>query len=126
MSNTTQYNSPIASINIDENGIFIFNLKDTYTSYDGNEARKQFDFFRDNSNGQPYKVLVDSSNSVNIPTEKAVLVFKKQNKPEYKFAIYVTNLPIQIYVGQLSKYNKYHNVKLFKSKEKAIKWLISS
>lgn len=123
-SNIVQYNSPVASMTITEDGIYILNLKDTYTPYDEAEAKNQFDFFYEHSNGKPYKVFIDASISLNLPTEEAIAYFTKLNKPEYRFAVLATTLPIQIYIGQIIKYKSNKNMKLFKKTEEAMNWLL--
>lgn len=124
MFNSPIYDSPIASISKTESGIYLFDLKDTYDTYDEKEAKKQFDFFYAHSIGKAFKVYVDTSKSVNLPTEKAILYFNKHNRPEYKFAVMALNLPIKIFIGQLLKYKGLKNMKLFNTYETAMEWLL--
>lgn len=124
MPNTTQYNSPVASITIEEDGFYLLKLKDTFIAFNDIELEKQFNFFNKHSKGEPYRVLIDTSESINIPTDEAGLYYRANNRPEYRFAFVSTNFPFQIFISQLIIQREVKNMKLFKTSEAAIEWLL--
>ncbi|PKR81739.1 hypothetical protein CW751_04250 [Brumimicrobium salinarum] len=126
MKNKVEFDSPVAHIIKDERGFFLFTLKDTTSVYDLEETRQQFDFFINNSNGKPYKVLMDATGSFTFPTEEAFEYFFEHNKEVNKTAIVVTSLPMQLLMGHMLKHERTTNTKLFKSRDEAVEWLTSS
>lgn len=120
------YNSPVASITQSDNGIFILKLKDTYEAYNQIELEKQLDFIAKHSKGKAYKVFIDATESINIPTDEAGLYFRERNNYENKFAFASGNLPFQIFIGQLIIHREVINMKLFKSTKEAIDWLLKN
>lgn len=123
MPDTIHYDSPVASITLDNEGIFIFKLKDTYIAYNGIELEKHFILFLKHSKEKAYKVLIDATESVNLPTDDAGFYFRENNRPEDRFAIVSNSLPVQIFMGQLIKQREVKNIKLFKNREEAMEWL---
>lgn len=125
MPKPIKYDSSVASITINEKGIYLFNLKDTYTAYNKIELENQFEFFNKNSNGKPYKVIFDANDSINMPTDDAGLYFRENNRPDDRYAIVSNKLPIQIFMGNLIKNKNVKNANLFKTNEEAMSWLMA-
>lgn len=117
------YNSPVAEITRDENGIFICKLKDSKGSYDTEETKRQFDFFIKHSDGKPYKVILDTSESYNFPTDGAFSYFFKNNKLVNKIAIITHTLPMRLLLEQTFRSNKVGNTLFFKTFEEAYQWI---
>lgn len=120
-----EYDSPVANIKWDKRGFFIFKLKDTDAVYDQEETELQYAYFISRTNGKPYKVLMDSRDSLVFPTDCAFDYFFEHNKEENFTAIIATSLPMQLLMGQMMKGAEVTNTKLFKTEEEAIEWLLS-
>lgn len=126
MPNTTQYNSPVASTTIEQDGIYLLKLKDTFIAFNDIELENQLNFINKHSKGEPYRVLIDTSESINIPTDEAGLYYRANNRPEDRFAFVSTNFPFQIFIGQLIIQREVKNMKLFKTSEEAKEWLLEN
>lgn len=125
MSQPIKYESPVATITWDNNnGVFIFKMKASKANYDEAEVKKQFDFFKKHSKNKPYKVIVDTRNSPNLPTDNAFNYFFSNNNPKGKNAILAKELAFQVLMGQMYKIKAIKNHKLFKCEEEAMKWLL--
>src|SRR5690554_5117905 len=98
MNCNKEYDSPVANIKWDKRGFFVFTLKNTNAIYDKEETINQFNYFLEQSNGEPYKVLMDSTDSLVFPTDCAFEYFFEKNKEENTTAIIATSLPMQIYL----------------------------
>jgi hypothetical protein len=61
----------VANIKWDNRGFFIIILKNSSAIYDLEEAKLQFEFFISKSKGKPYKVLMDTRDSLVFPTDGA-------------------------------------------------------
>lgn len=125
MNCNKEYDSPVANIKWDKRGFFVFTLKNTNAIYDKEETINQFNYFLEQSNGEPYKVLLDSTDSLVFPTDCAFEYFFEKNKEENPTAIIATSLPMQILMGQMLKGSEVTNTKLFKTEEQAIEWLMN-
>jgi hypothetical protein len=126
MQDAIEYDSPVANIKWDNRGFFIFTLKNTSAIYDETEAKHQFNFFITKSEGNPYKVLMDTRDSLVFPTDGAFDYFFEHNKEENRAAIIATSLPMQLLIGQMLKGGEVQNTTLFKSEEEAIDWLLGT
>ena len=125
MPNKTEYDSPIANMYWDERGFFMFKLKNTTAIYDEEETKRQFDFFNTHSKGIPYKVIVDTRDSLVFPTDDSFDYFFEHNELANKNAIIINSLPMQLLISQMYKGNRTENTKLFKTEEEAIEWLLN-
>lgn len=124
MSKIIEYDSPIANIVWDEKGIFIFKLKNTSAIYGKEETKRQFDFFIKHSKGKPYKVIVDTRESLVFPTDDAFNYYFKHNKSINRTAIVANSLPMQLMIGHMLKREKVPNTATFKTIEEAIEWIL--
>lgn len=125
MQNTNEYDSPIANIYWDERGFFMFTMKNTDAVYDDEETQKQFEFLISFAKGKPYKVLVDTRESLVFPTDESFEYFFEHNKPLNKTAVIANSLPMRLMMGQMYKGNEVKNIKILKTKEEAIDWLLN-
>ena len=124
MQEKIEYDSPIAHIYWDERGFFMFKMKNTNAIYDEEETMRQFDFFITHTDGKPYKVIVDTRESLVFPTDDSFDYFFKHNKSVNKNAVIVNSLPMQLLMGQMYKGSKIKNTQLFKNEDEAIDWLL--
>lgn len=125
MSELIKYESTVVNITWDEDaGLFKFIMKNTNATYDEQEVKKQFDFFKKYSNNRPYKVLIDTRDSPNLPTDEAFEYFFNNNNTLGKNAIIAKDLPFQILMSQMYKINNIQNHKLFRSEYEALQWLL--
>lgn len=108
-----------------DNGVYIYKLKNTNTPFDKNEVKLQLEKFHSLTGGKNFSVLVDARDSLNLPTDDANLFFKNNNPKKSKIAILTNNLPMNLFLSQILKYDKVMNAKMFRNKEKAIAWLTS-
>lgn len=120
-----QYESPVVQIIQDENGIFICKLKDSKVSYDAHEIKRHFDFYIEQSQGRPYKAILDTTSSFNFPTDGAFDYFLKINDTRNTFAIVTNTLPMRLLIEQTFRYNNVTNALFFRKIEDAYKWLIN-
>lgn len=81
-----QYESPVVKIICDENGIFICKLKDTRVAFDAQETKGIFNFLIKKSLGEPYKIILDTTESFNIPTDGAIEYFLEINESKNRSA----------------------------------------
>lgn len=126
MNMEKRFDSPVASITLEDNLLFISKLKNTSAEYDEEEVKKQFDFFYGHAQGKPYKVLLDTRDSLVLPTDESFTYFFKFNRPESKTAIIANSLPTSLLMSQMLKLGRVENTKVFKSEERAREWLLSS
>lgn len=125
MPDLIKYESPVVKITWDEkSGLFVFKMKDINATYDEPEVIRQYEFFNKHSNNKPYKVLIDTRESPNLPTEEAFEYFFNNNNPHSKNAIIAKDLPFQILMSQMYKIRGVENCKLFKTEEEALKWIL--
>jgi len=125
MHNKIEYDSPIANIYWDERGFYMFKMKNSSAIYDEEETIRQFDFFITHSQGKPYKVAVDTRESLVFPTDASFDYFFEHNKMVNKNAVIANSLPMQLMMGQMYKGSQIKNTKLFKTEEEAIAWLLN-
>lgn len=125
MSKPVEYDSLIANITQDENGVFFFYLKNTSAIYNIEETKKQFNFFEQHSPDQPYKVVVDTRDSLVFPTEEALKYYFNKSNPKNKMAIIANSLPMQLMKRQIFKDSSKANNQSFKNKEDAFKWILA-
>lgn len=119
-----EYDSPIAHIQQNENGIFICTLKDTRAVFGIQEMKNQFQFFIQHSQGKTFKVILDTSISLNFPTDEVFDYFIENNSPKSRFAIVTQTLPMRLLFEQIITHNKITNTLFFRSIEAAKEWLI--
>lgn len=124
MENLNYYDSPVAYISIDEDGIFLVKLKETTHSFDSKEISKQLTFILKHRKGDSHKIILDTRGSLAVPTDSAIQHFIENNFPENKYAIVVNNLPMKLMMKHLLIINKFKNVRLFKSPELAHYWIL--
>lgn len=125
MLNINEYDSPIARITKDENGIFVFKLKNTSAIYDLEEAKNQNRYLTIQSGGKPYKTIIDTTGSLALPTEEACDYYIEDNNFENIVALVVNSLPMQLLLGQLVKRHEVPNSKIFKKAKDAYEWLLN-
>lgn len=125
MLEKNEYDSPIANIYWDERGFFMFKMKNTNAIYDEEETKLQFEFLITYSKGKPYKVIVDTRESLVFPTDDSFDYFFDNHKSVNKNAVIVNSLPMQLLMGQMYKGSKVENTRLFKTEEEAIEWLLN-
>ncbi len=118
------YDSPVAKITYDENGVFICTLKKTKVPYDKKETKDQFDFFIKHSKGSAYKVILDTAESYNFPTDGSFDYFFKNNKSSNKIAIVTHTLSMRLLLEQTYRINEVTNALFFKTVEEAYNWII--
>lgn len=123
MTNKAEYNSQIASIIKTEEEIFIFKLKDTNAQFDLKEGINQYNFIQERSNQKPFKMLVDTRQSLTLPSERACEFYFKNNDGLNKIALVVDNLAMQVLLNQLFKRKNVGNSKTFKNEDDALIWL---
>ncbi|RYM31310.1 hypothetical protein ERX46_16645 [Brumimicrobium glaciale] len=124
MLNKIEYDSPVARITIDNEGIFIFKLKDTSSIYDIEEARSQYRFMNLHSEGKPYKAIIDTRGSLVLPTDAACDYYFEGNNFENIMALVVNSLPMKLLLGRMFRHENVPNSKIFKNDEDAYEWLL--
>lgn len=124
MKISKKYESDVVSIHWDERGFFLLEMKNTNAEYDLQETINQFDYFITTSNNTPYKVIVNTVENLVLPTDESLQYFFKHNKEENKIAIVTTQLPMQLIVRFMYKYENVQNTKMFRDLEEAIQWII--
>lgn len=123
MKDKKKYNSDVATICWDNRGFFLFEMKNTNAEYGAQETVNQFDYFITESEGKPYKVVVDTNKSLILPNNDSFEYFFKHNKEKNKIAVVATQLPMQLIMKFMYKYKNVKNTKLFRCREEAINWI---
>lgn len=118
-----QFDSPVALITWDENGIFTCKLKDSKSTFDTQETKDHFDFLLKHAQGKPYKVILDTTESFNFPTDGSFEYFFKINKSENKIAIVTNTLSMRLLIEQTFHYNKVDNAQFFRTMDDAYEWI---
>ncbi|PWH86768.1 hypothetical protein [Brumimicrobium oceani] len=124
MQTKNEYDSPVARITKDENGIFVFKLKNTSTAFDLEEARNQKRYLAVESGGKPYKTIIDTTGSLALPNDEACEYYLTENNFENVISLVVNSLPMQLLLGQLVKRHEVPNIKIFKKAKDAYDWIL--
>lgn len=105
-------------------GFLEIRLLDTTKTFDLDEAKRQFEIASHLSGGEDYLVLVNTVNSTAQPTKEAQEYLMKL-ETRIAEAVVVKSLPMRILARFYVRGIKSHPIKIFRSRRKAIEWLLS-
>jgi hypothetical protein len=114
----------VARLELDERGFLCITLVDTGMEFNEAEANRQIAAAHALTDGEPYRILVDTTNSTNTPSVEAKKVIADVNL-KMKEAVIVNSLGNRI-LGNiyLKMINLKYPSKIFNDRETAIAWLM--
>jgi hypothetical protein len=124
MENNKIIRTGVAELSLDPRGFVRIKLLDTNADFDVEEAKKQFNAAWELTNGQDYRVLVDTTDAIVTPTKEAEDYISSTLKRKAE-ALIIKSLHYRILVKFYIRKHKVIPVKAFKTEEEAIEWLLS-
>lgn len=122
MSDIKVFHTKVAEIFKDSRGFLDLKFKKTSEPFDLEEAEKQSEIANELMNNEKYCVLIDTSISNITPTKEAQEYLSSLDC-KIAEAIVITSLPYRI-LARLYVKQANNPIKIFKTREKAIKWLL--
>lgn len=115
----------VARLELDERGFLKITLIDSEKTFDADEAKRQIAAAYELTNGDAYKILVDTTNSTTTPSIEAKNIVAEVDQ-KIKEAIIVKSLGNRILGNLYLKIiNRRYPCKLFNDEESALEWLLN-
>jgi hypothetical protein len=124
MDGPTLIRTGVAELCLDSLGFLRITLVDTDVPFDIHEAKKQFETAFQLTKGKPYKVLVDTRQTFVTPTKEAEQYISKVQLRQAE-ALIIDSLHYRILAKFYVRQIKHIPIKIFKTEDEAIAWLIS-